>query len=111
MPTRNFRQSVIALALVALLGAPLTSAAAPRNGGFRLQDSYSDVVAWRWSVINERWSKNGCSIDPFGRCVTNSLEGTDNGCLIDPSGRCVAVPQETTKEGCRIDPSGGCVPG
>lgn len=111
MPTSNFRQSVIALVLVALLGAPLTSAAAPRVGirPFHAQDAYSEAVAWLWSFVARRWSKEGCRIDPNGRCVSDSLESTDNGCRIDPDGHC-AESQETTKNGCLIDPNGRCIP-
>jgi len=106
MPTSNFRQSVIALVLVALLGAPLTASAAPRVGGFRLQDSYSDAVTWLWSLLASRLSKNGCSIDPLGRCLTDPEQTTKEGCSIDPFGRCATVPEEPVKNGCMIDPSG-----
>lgn len=108
MSINNFRRSVIALALVALLGAPLTSAAAPRAGArqFRAQDAYSEAVAWLWSFVAGRWSKNGCRIDPDGACQPS----TDEGCRIDPNGRCVDGSEPTTKEGCRIDPDGRCIP-
>lgn len=124
MPTSNFRKSAFALVVVALLAAPSVASAAPRAGGFRLQDSYSDVVAWLWNILASRSAKNGCSIDPNGRCVSSSKEGcridpsgrcvtdtlqsSDNGCLIDPSGHCVD-PTQANKEGCSIDPFGRCI--
>jgi hypothetical protein len=105
----NFRQSVVALVLVALLGAPLASSAAPRRAGLLGERSVSSgLFTWLWEFLGGSWAKNGCRIDPDGRCVTSSLE-TDEGCRIDPNGRCVTEPQPTNKEGCRIDPSGRCL--
>lgn len=112
MPTSNFRRSVFPLVLVALLGAPLTSAAAAqeRVGVSSLrQISWESATTWLWRLLG-RVTKEGCRIAPSGRCVTDSLESTDNGCLIDPSGRCIADPDEATKNGCRIDPDGRCIP-
>lgn len=108
MPTSNFRQSVIALVLAALLGAPLTSAAAPREGvGFsglrRL--SWDSATTWLWRLL-DRAAKEGCRIDPDGYCQPSTKEG----CRIDPNGRCADSTEPTTKEGCRIDPSGRCIP-
>jgi hypothetical protein len=111
MPTNNFRQSVITLVLVALLGAPLTASAAPVGVGIsgRGQTSWSSATTWLWRLLLGR-VKEGCMIDPFGRCATDSVERIENGCLIDPNGRCVTDAEQTTKEGCSIDPFGRCVP-
>ncbi len=109
MSNRNFRQSVVALVLVALLGAPLTSSAAPRRAGLLGERSVSSgLFTWLWESLGGVWAKNGCRIDPDGRCVTSSLE-TDEGCRIDPNGCCISVPQDT-KNGCLIDPNGRCIP-
>ena len=55
-----------------------TSATAPLN---RLR-------SWLLSA----WEKNGCVIDPWGRCQTSNATApqstVDNGCVIDPGGRC-----------------------
>lgn len=44
--------------------------------------------SWFLSV----WEKNGCAIDPWGRCPTSSATApqstADNGCGVDPGGRC-----------------------
>ena len=38
------------------------------------------------------WEKNGCAIDPWGRCQPSSVTvpqpSADNGCSVDPGGRC-----------------------
>ena len=109
MSNRNFRQSVVVLVLVALLGAPLTSSAAPRRAAGLLGERSvsSGLFTWLWEFLGGSWAPEGCRIDPDGSCVARSLE-TDEGCMIDPSGRCVTSSEATPKEGCRIDPSGGC---
>lgn len=110
MFNRNFRQLVVAITLIALFGAPLTSAAAPRRAGMLGERSVtSGLFTWFWGFLEGSWSKEGCRIDPDGCLVTPST-ATDNGCLIDPNGRCVDNSQQTTKEGCRIDPNGHCIP-
>lgn len=112
MSSRNFRQLVVAITLIAFLGAPLMSSAAPRRGGLLGERSVSSGgLTWLWGFLGGAWTKNGCSIDPSGRCVTSSLESTDEGCMIDPSGRCVSAPQDNTKNGCLIDPNGRCITG
>ena len=110
MSNRNFRQSVVALVLVALLGAPLTASAAPRRAAGLLGERAvsSGLFTWLWEFLGGSWSKEGCMIDPFGRCVSDSLE-TEEGCRIDPNGRCVTEPLPTNKEGCLIDPNGRCI--
>lgn len=46
------------------------------------------LQSWLLSV----WEKNGCAVDPWGRCQTSSVTApqpsADNGCGIDPGGRC-----------------------
>ena len=37
------------------------------------------------------WSKAGCRIDPWGRCI-ESTPTTEAGCGIDPWGRCGSNP-------------------
>jgi len=111
MSNRNFRQSVVALALVALLGAPLISSASPRRAGL-LGEQWSvssGLFTWVWGFLGGVSSKNGCRIDPNGGYVTSSLENSDNGCMIDPSGQLVTSSEATPKEGCRIDPNGRCI--
>jgi hypothetical protein len=84
-------------------------------------DTLWDLWGWLRSVLAPVWSKEGCSIDPDGRCIAGRVQLTpakpkgDNGCSIDPSGQCrgAAVHRAPLSplgdEGCSIDPSGaGC---
>jgi hypothetical protein len=48
-----------------------------------------------WNLLAALWAKEGCQIDPDGRCVPHSAPAatvtttqTDTGCQIDPDGRC-----------------------
>jgi hypothetical protein len=64
-----------------------------------------------WSWLVNLWEKNGCAIDPHGRCLPGAApvqpDGADNGCGIDPWGHCQVAP---AKNGCMIDPHGRCLP-
>lgn len=51
----NFRRGIAVLVLGMVLGAPLASSAAPR--------------AWLWAFLARAWAKNGCHVDPNGRCA------------------------------------------
>jgi hypothetical protein len=103
---------VLTLLLVTALAAT-TALAQPPTGAFQplrpaLSDS-GDLIARLWSLLGRPWTKNGCGLDPSGRCLTkgSSPVAGDNGCGIDPSGgRCPA----TTKNGCSVDPNGRCLP-
>lgn len=53
------------------------------------------------------WDKEGCGIDPWGQCATNTSP-EEEGCITDPLGQCVPKAL-VSKEGCIIDPLGGCV--
>lgn len=101
MSNRNFRQSVVALALVALLGAPLLASAAPRRAAGPLGERSvsSGLFTWLWETLGRSWAPEGCMIDPSG-CVTKE------GCRIDPDGSCRTSPEQAPKNGCRIDPNG-----
>ncbi|HEV2854119.1 MAG TPA: hypothetical protein VHC97_15100 [Thermoanaerobaculia bacterium] len=43
-----------------------------------------------WTFLARAWEKNGCSVDPFGRCLDGSRTATDNGCRVDPDGGCTS---------------------
>lgn len=49
------------------------------------------AVARLWSFLASLWSKNGCQVDPQGRCVPGTGSATPtakNGCQVDPNGNC-----------------------
>lgn len=120
---------VVLLAALLLLIASMASAA-PRYGssqprGISAGIGIPDVLNVAWRLITGGWVKEGCRIDPSGRCVTTLP--TKTGCTIDPAGHCISAPVIhpaggapgsqrrdrrpvlRTKEGCHIDPSGRCV--
>jgi hypothetical protein len=97
---------IVLLATLVLLIAPWASAA-PRPGSTPPSSAFvgigiPDVLSLAWRFITGGWIKEGCHIDPSGRCVTTLP--TKEGCTIEPDGRCMP-----TKTGCHIDPSGQCV--
>src|SRR5262249_5985695 len=107
------RKTVLVLFLLAaLLAAPLASAAPPPGGSPPVAASgvgvIPDVLSQFWSYLKGIWSKEGCHIDPDGRCVTTAV---GSGCQIDPNGRCVTgtAPVTSADVGCQIDPFGRCV--
>src|SRR4051794_24884950 len=100
-------KTVLLAAFLLLIAAPWASAA-PRPGSpqpARISGGIAipDVLSLAWRFMTGGWMKEGCQIDPSGRCVT--ALPTKEGCNIDPNGRCVTLP---TKEGCNIDPDGRC---
>jgi hypothetical protein len=102
------RRLIAALALLAILGTPLASAAGHRARPVQARVANAVPFAWLWDLLARTWAKAGCRIDPNGQCLPDSLE-TDNGCRIDPDG-CLAKPL-AMDEGCRIDPNGQCING
>src|SRR3954467_8880530 len=108
---------IVLLAPLFLLIAPWASAA-PRPGSTppasaSMGIGIPDVLSLAWRFITGGWMKEGCNIDPDGRCVTTLP--TKEGCNIDPSGYClpgspqVASPSTWTDVGCNIDPNGHCI--
>jgi hypothetical protein len=61
--------------------------------------------------LNSAWLKEGCMLDPFGRCASKANPASgDVGCMLDPFGRCSqAAPN--SDEGCMVDPDGRCAMG
>jgi hypothetical protein len=109
-----FRRMVTVFALIAVLGTPLSSMAAPRAAAGRSEAHSAaapESLAWLWSLLARVWAKEGCRIDPNGRCITDSQTTTDEGCSIDPYGPCLTGTQDNTDAGCMIDPYGRCIPG
>ena len=55
-------------------------------------------------------AKEGCGMDPNGRCVPAPTPQAKEGCGADPSGRCLpaATPTPQADGGCGADPDGRC---
>src|SRR3954468_22080604 len=67
---------IVLLAILVLLIAPWASAA-PRHGStppasFSVGIGIPDVLSLAWRFITGGWIKEGCQIDPSGRCITTS---------------------------------------
>lgn len=86
------RRLIVVLALSAFLGSPATSLAGPRSSAARharTQAAPQGLLSRVWNSLVRTWEKNGCELNPYGRCLPASQTSTDNGCLIDPNGRCI----------------------
>jgi len=109
-------RTLLVLALAATLAGPRMSAAEPRSKSPSLQSRTTvapwDLFAGFWGLLG-RLTKEGCTIDPHGRCLTDPASSQlDAGCMIDPHGRCLTDPAPAQLDsGCTIDPHGGCKPG
>jgi hypothetical protein len=91
-------RSIVLLLVLLFVAAPFASAAAPpdrtvrsANSRFEAPALLSRLLSW----LTGDWEKNGCMIDPGGRCLQGTgaapappAAGQDNGCGIDPGGRC-----------------------
>jgi hypothetical protein len=105
------RSALILLAAVVLVTPPtfanLLSEAGPGWSGIAGtvgEESYSAF----WSFVTRLWAKNGCQVDPSGRCLPLPGHAADNGCSADPNGRCLPLPSHAADNGCSADPSGHC---
>jgi hypothetical protein len=92
MLTASCRRITIVL-LLTILAAPWSSAALPRAASACPIPAVGlpSLLDGFWRFVRIVWTKEGCHIDPDGRCTP------------DPA------PQPTQKEGCHIDPNGQCI--
>ena len=98
MSSSILRRLIVVLALCAFLGAPATSLAGPRSVAARFSEDRTvnvPLLSRLWNAVVSVWEKEGCSIDPYGRCAPKSQATPDSqnlsdaGCSIDPYGRCL----------------------
>lgn len=85
-------RTLLALALGAILISPRMSAAEPRRAHSPQSRQTSvasrDLFTAFWGFLG-RLTKEGCMIDPHGRCLIDSTPAQlDTGCTIDPHGGC-----------------------
>lgn len=119
-PLRRRRAGIL-LTITFLTTSPAWAAGWPAGGNEQPEEAARSAPATlldrAWSLIAALWVKEGCGIDPSGRCFTGTAQqqpGTKEGCHIDPSGLCENGPAQTPppqpKAGCHIDPNGHCIP-
>ncbi len=91
MSSSILRRLIVVLALCAFLGSPATSLAGPRSAARFSEDRTvsASLLSRLWNAVVRAWEKEGCSIDPYGRCLTDTQDSADAGCSIDPYGRCL----------------------
>jgi hypothetical protein len=89
MPRFSSSRIVLLVVLTLMLAVPSLGAGEPFWSGPSAVFS-ADFLARLWDFFASAWSKNGCRIDPDGRCVASpeATVTTDNGCRIDPNGHC-----------------------
>jgi len=96
MSSSILRRLILVLALCAFLGVPATSLARPYAAARFSEDRTvsASLLSRLWNAVVSVWEKEGCSIDPYGRCMPksqttpDSQNSADAGCSIDPFGRC-----------------------
>jgi hypothetical protein len=104
-----FRAFALLLVLAIL---PWSAAAEPLHRAGKpnpVGSSAGTPLSSLWSWLISLWEKNGCAIDPWGRC---RVVPAKSGCMIDPGGRCLpgSTPAQPANavNGCGIDPGGRC---
>ena len=98
MPTTVVRRTILVLMLV----VTVLAVALPSSAAGAQRESVRLAQAEEWAVpefFNRLWS------------FLRGVEGKD-GCHIDPNGRCATAqsPEPQRKDGCHIDPDGRCLP-
>jgi uncharacterized protein with LGFP repeats len=97
---RTLRRAAVFVLLGLILGAPWSAALGARPGRVSPEATRAEPMPLAllqplWNLLARAWSKEGCTMDPLGRCLPGTAPTSD--------------PQ--TDEGCRIDPLGGCLAG
>jgi hypothetical protein len=91
--TRSALSRILLTALLVLmLTVPSVLAGEPVSSRNRSAAGFSpvDLLGRAWGGLLSLWMKNGCIIDPDGRCAAGQVAAPapDNGCIIDPNGGC-----------------------
>jgi hypothetical protein len=88
------RKVVLLLVLFAILATPWASAAGRQGASVQpvqvVEPATVELFSSIWSFVRRVSSKEGCHIDPWGRCTPkNPPPQTKECCHIDPNGRCI----------------------
>lgn len=90
---RVLRTAAVLILLALSLGTSAFAAkarpAAPARPSRAAARSAAGVFAPLWRLAVEAWTKEGCTIEPWGRCGASAqTPPTKAGCTIDPWGQC-----------------------
>lgn len=99
MLTVSIRRKILLLLLASVLVAPWASAAALKpessRAKFRAVEPAAEFLNRLWGFLRRVGSKEGCDIDPDGRCAPRpSPTRAGVGCDIDPDGSCAFLKQK-----------------
>jgi hypothetical protein len=100
MFTASFRRTAVLVSLVAVLATPWSFASAPQTRDVRpakvVEPASPDLLNlvlsfFRTSRNKTPFLKEGCKLDPDGRCHTSAVQSpqTWEGCKADPNGHCL----------------------
>jgi hypothetical protein len=93
MTTRTSRAALAFLLAATLATAALPAASLFEGGASAARISVlepSDFLERLLGVVSRWQVKNGCQMDPDGRCMPKRRTAVmKNGCQMDPSGRCI----------------------
>jgi hypothetical protein len=91
MLNASIRRKILLVVLVAIVTTPWASAAGPQPESPRATPAVEGIsrLGNFWSFLRSLWEKEGCNIDPNGRCVQEPTQNTKIGCGIDPWGHCI----------------------
>lgn len=91
MKTVSIRRKILFLLLVMVLATPWASVAGLERESPRAMEGVElavpEIFSRIWSFLRGEWGKEGCNIDPWGRCTPTPQP--KEGCHIDPWGRCI----------------------
>ena len=116
-PSRRRQAGLLLLVTLFLLAIPaLAMGPAAHSARSAMADDQTFPATFlgrAWSFLTALWAKEGCAIDPNGRCTPGSAvvptvpgQG-DEGCHIDPNGSCRNLTTQGDT-GCAVDPDGRC---
>jgi hypothetical protein len=113
----SFRRKIVVLVVGLILVASWASAERRHR---RLDVTPTETALLSWAapldffrdLLTGVWNKNGCQVDPWGRCLGQQSSTSDTGCQVDLHGRCLnrqSEPAVTAKNGCQVYPDGRCL--
>lgn len=94
MQTLFVRRTILFISLAVLAASWPSSAVGAQREGIRPpaqadERTMPEILDRLWSFLRGKEGKEGCGIDPFGRCAPEQPAHRKAGCNIDPWGRCI----------------------